>query len=213
MVENQSPAPRVELNDTARLEAFSDGVFAIAITLLILEIRVPHDLGGVTLWNYVLSQWTLFASFLAGFCTIGIMWINHHRLFNLIQHSDRWLLIWNLLLLLGVTFINYPTALLGDFLGTPDAPTAMAIYAASTIVISIFFNLLWRHAVRAHLLDPESDPRSIAAISRGYVFGPLLYSVAFVLAFINVYVSLVIVTGLGIFFALPERNPLTDRES
>lgn len=212
MYENSSQAPRVELNETGRLEAFSDGVFAIAITLLILELRVPHDLAGVTLWDYVLSQWTLFAAFLAGFCTIGIMWINHHRLFNIIQRDDGWLNLWNLLLLLGVTFINYPTALLGDFLGTPNAQTAMVIYAVTTVLIAVFYNLLWRHAVRANLLDPRSDPRRVAAISRGYLFGPIFYGISLVLAFVNVYASLALAVGLAIFFALPERNPLTDRD-
>lgn len=212
MAENRNDALAVGLNETARIEAFSDGVFAIAITLLVLEIRVPHDLPeGISLWEYVLSQWTLFASFLAGFCTIGIMWINHHRLFDVIQRGDSWLKIWNLLLLLGVTFVNYPTALLGDFIDTPDASTAMAIYAATTVAVAIFYNLLWRHAVRAKLLDPAADPRVVAATSRGYLFGPLFYTVALVFAFINVFVSLAIVVGLAIFFALPQRNPLTDR--
>lgn len=212
MSENWQESPRVELNETARIEAFSDGVFAIAITLLVLEIRVPHELPeGVSLWEYVLGQWTLFASFLAGFCTIGIMWINHHRMFDVIQRGDSWLKIWNLLLLLGVTFINYPTALLGDFINTPNGSTAMAIYAATTVAVAIAYNLLWRHAVRAGLLDPAVDPHIVAATNRGYLFGPLLYAVALVFAFINVYISLAIVIGLALFFALPQRNPLTDR--
>jgi uncharacterized membrane protein len=212
MSENQDVPLRVELNETARVEAFSDGVFAIAITLLILEIPVPHELPqGVTLWDYVLGQWTLFAAFFAGFATIGIMWINHHRIFNLIRHGDSWLNILNLLLLLGITFINYPTALVGSFLGKPEAQTAMAIYAATTVGIAIAYNLLWRHAVRAKLLGVEVDPRVIRTINRGYLLGPTLYTVAFVFAFINVYVSLAIVIGLALFFALPQRNPLTNR--
>jgi len=212
MSQNQNGVALVELNETARIEAFSDGVFAIAITLLILEIRVPHELPeGVTLWEFVASQTPLFAAFFAGFATIGIMWINHHRMFNLIEHSDSWLKIFNLLLLLGVTFLNYPTALLGDFLGTSNATTAMVIYAATTVAISIFFNLLWRHAVRANLIGEQYDPQIAKTISRGYLFGPLLYTVALVFAFINVYVSLVIVVGLAFFFALPQRNPMTNR--
>lgn len=200
---------RVGLSETTRLEAFSDGVLAIAITLLILDIRPPHVESEGALWNAVLTQWTAYLSFFAGFTTIGIMWINHHRLFNLIRKSDDWLLLFNLLLLLGITFINFPTALLGEYLGTPNATTAMAIYAGTTVVIAVFYNLLWRHAVRADLLDPDVDMDAVEATSRGYVFGPVFYTVALVLAFVNVYVSLVIVVGLAIFFALPRRSLLT----
>ena len=202
---------RVGLSETTRLEAFSDGVIAIAITLLILEIRPPHVEGEGALWNAVLHQWTSYLSFFAGFTTIGIMWINHHRLFTMIRKTDEWLLLFNLLLLLAITFINFPTALLGEYLGTPNATTAMAVYAATTVAIAIFYNLLWRHAVRAQLLDPEVDANAVQATSRGYFFGPVLYTVALVLAFINVYVSLAIVIGLAIYFALPRRSLLTSR--
>lgn len=157
MFDNQNAAPRVELNEMGRLEAFSDGVFAIAITLLILEIRVSHELpAGVTLWDSVLGQRDLFAAFLAGFCTIGIMWINHHRLFELIYRSDSWLKIINLLLLLGITFLNYPTALLGNFFGTAEGTTAMGIYAGTTVVCSMWGaardRLRFRSRVRGWML-------------------------------------------------------------
>lgn len=204
-------AERVRLGETTRVEAFSDGVFAIAITLLILEIRPPLD-PNILLWDFLVKQGPLYASFLAGFSTIGIMWINHHRLFTLIRKSDDWLLIFNALLLLGITAINYPTALLGEYLGTPNAPVAMAVYAATTVVIAISYNLLWRYA-SAHnrLLDPHTDPAAVAAVNRSFLFGPLLYAVAFVFAFISVPVSLVIVIGLALFFALPLQDVLTTR--
>ena len=89
--------------ETARVEAFSDGVFAIAITLLILEIKVPAR-GSGALARQLLQQWPSYVSYLISFAFIGIMWVNHHRLFNLIRRSDNRLLLFNLLLLLGVTF-------------------------------------------------------------------------------------------------------------
>ena len=198
---------RVGLSETSRLEAFSDGVIAIAITLLILEIRVPHIEGGEThLWDALVGMWPTFVAYLVGFSTIGIMWINHHRLFTMIRRTDDWLLIYNLLLLLGMTFVNFPTVLLGEYLGTPDAGVAMAVYAGTAVAIALCFNLVWRYSVRAKLLDPEIPPQVIAGINRAYLFTPLLYGAAFVFAFINVFVSLVIVLGLAIYFAIPRHT-------
>jgi len=216
MIENPNvhdePHP-MSLSETTRIEAFSDGVFAIAITLLILEIHVPTELPeGTRLGTVLLQQGASYVSYLAAFATIGIMWINHHRVFNLIRRADNWLLVFNLLLLLGITFLPFPTILVADYLGTPDASTAMAVYAGNTVVIAIFYNLLWRYAAHNdHLLDPNIDMNAIRAVNRGYLFGPLLYSVAFVFAFISVPVSLAIVIGLALFFALPPRNLFTAR--
>src|SRR5262249_23489677 len=114
MNQNFSDEPNyIGLSETTRIEAFSDGVFAIAITLLILEIHVPPELtDGTHLWDVLLQQGASYIAYLAGFTTIGIMWINHHRLFNLIQRADNWLLVFNLLLLLAVSVVPFPTTLL-----------------------------------------------------------------------------------------------------
>ena len=200
---------RVGLSETTRLEAFSDGVIAIAITLLILEIRVPHIDGSTEhLAEALWSMWPTFVAFLMGFSTIGIMWLNHHRLFTMIRKTDDWLLIHNMLLLLGITFINFPTALLGEYLGTPDASTAVAAYTATTIAIAIFYNLVWRHAVRAKLLDPAIPTQVIARINRAFLISPFLYGAAFVFSFLNVFVSLAIVLGQAIYYGLPQRRPV-----
>lgn len=214
MNENQSFSDQENnfgLSETTRIEAFSDGVFAIAITLLILEIHVPPELtDGARLWEVLLQQGTSYIAYLAAFSTIGIMWINHHRMFNLIRRADNWLLVFNLLLLLGISFLPFPTILLADYLGTPDATTAMAFYAGIIIVISIFFNVLWRYAAHNRkLIDPIIPPSAILAINHGYWFGPTGYTIAFVLAFVNVPLSLAVVIGLAVFFALPPRNALT----
>lgn len=201
-------AQRVGLSETARLEAFSDGVIAIAITLLVLELRPPQvqDAG---LWQAILHDWTTFVAYLAGFLTVGMFWLNHHRLFKLIRACDDWLLIFNLLLLLAISFINYPTALLSEYLGTPNATMAMAVYTATTLLIAIAFNVLWRYAVHADLLEPDADPRVVRAMNRGYWVGPIFFVIAFIVAFISVYVSLAIAIGVLAFFVLPSNNPLT----
>ena len=112
---SRSDPPILDSKDTARTEAFSDGVFAIAITLLVLDIKVPQELPeSVRLGTALLQLWPSYLAFLTSFVTIGIMWINHHRLFTLIKRSDHWLLQLNGLLLLEDTFLPFPTAIVAE---------------------------------------------------------------------------------------------------
>jgi TMEM175 potassium channel family protein len=189
--------------ETARLEAFSDGVFAIAITLLILEIKVPIAGTGM-LAAQLLRQWPSYFSFVASFIFIGIMWINHHRLFTHIRKSDDLLLIFNLLLLMGITFVPFPTAVLAAHLGGPDQRSATIFFQATYLLISLLFNLLWRYAASSRrLLSLDTDASSVSRITRQYSFGPLLYLVCFALAWVNVPASLLINLSLAFFFAFP----------
>src|SRR6185503_2214195 len=115
--------------ETTRVEAFSDGVFAIAITLLVLDLKVPRvHPADEDLVAYLRSQWPTYAAFLSSFTTIGIMWLNYHRLFNLIARVDTPLMIYNGLLLLGVTLTPWPTALVAEYHGQPAATTAALVY-------------------------------------------------------------------------------------
>jgi uncharacterized membrane protein len=122
--------------ETARIEAFSDGVFAIAITLLVLEIKVPHE-AGHDLWKLLLAQWPSYFAFVTSFATIGIMWLNHHRMFSLIARTNPMLLILNGVLLLGVTFVPYPTAVVAAYLGHDGARAAACFLAITYIGIAI----------------------------------------------------------------------------
>jgi uncharacterized membrane protein len=186
--------------ETGRVEAFSDGVFAIAITLLVLEIKVPAVPPGA-LAKALEQEWPFYAAFLLSFAFIGIMWINHHRLFTQIYRSTNTLLTLNLLLLLGVTVIPFTTAVLAAYLATPDAKPAALLYNGAYVVIAIFFSLLWRYAVSAKLLhDTAHDAEHI---SRQYAFGPLMYLVCFALVWVSVAASLIVNCALAIFFALP----------
>jgi len=197
--------------ETGRIEAFSDGVFAIAATLLVLDIKVPHDVPESTgLLNALLAQWPAYLAFVTSFATIGIMWINHHRLFNLIVRSDQLLLILNGLLLMGVTFVPFPTALLAEYIEQPEQYTAAMVYSGTFVVLAILFNLLWRYAsYRNRLLDPKSDPLAVRSISWQYAFGPLLYLIAFGLAFVSGKASLAMNMLLAVFFALPAKKPIS----
>ncbi len=188
-------------SETARVEAFSDGVFAIAITLLILELKIPGP-GSTRLATALARQWPSYVSFLISFAFIGIMWINHHRLFNHIKRSDNTLLVLNLLLLFGVTAVPFPTAVLAAHLGHPDERTAAALFNAAYVVIAIFFNLLWRYA-SGHLLAPDADRTHADKITRQYAFGPLLYLICLALVWVNIAASLALNGFLACFFALP----------
>lgn len=193
-------------SETSRIEAFSDGVFSIAITLLILEIKIPPVNGG-DLRVQLLRQWPSYISYAIGFAFIGIMWINHHRLFTHIRRSDDLLLVFNLLLLFGVTTVPFPTAVLASHLGHPDQRAALILFNGTFVFIAIFFNLLWRHASssKRQLLDPQIDhsEMKVRSISGQYAVGPLAYLTCLGLAWISVPASLILNFGLACFFAIP----------
>ena len=196
MTGDERPAQR----ETARVEAFSDGVFAIAITLLILEIKVPpvdQDLG-----RALPHLWPSFLAFLASFTTIGVMWLNHHRLFTLIERCDDGLIALNLLLLLGQTWIPFPTALLAEHLLGADARIAAILYSASFFVIAIVFNLVWGYAVRSRLVVEHVN---VSLITKQYAAGPLMYAALVALAFLSAIGVLILSTLYAVYFALPPR--------
>ncbi len=199
-----SPA---EEKDTGRIEAFSDGVFAIAITLLILEIRVPHlpaESGASALCAALARLWPSYVAFLTSFATIFIMWANHHAIFRLVRTADARFLYANGFLLLLVTFVPFPTALLAEYLERPAAPAAAAFYAGTFVAIGVAFWLLWQAAIRGRrLLLPHVTEETIAAFTRSYRLGVPGYLVAVAAAFVNVFVSIGICAALaGLWIAV-----------
>ena len=190
--------------ETGRVEAFSDGVFAIAMTLLVLNVRVPSTNQPGQLGSLLWQQWPSYLAFVISFAFIGIMWVNHHRLFVHIRRIDHTLLVLNGALLLGVTAVPFPTAVLAQYLAKPDEKAATMLYAGTYVVVAIFFNVLWRYAASGHrLLGDEVDVAEVSRITRQYAYGPLLYLACFVLAYINVAASLALNVALAIFFAMP----------
>src|SRR5436190_4851503 len=158
-------------NETARVEAFSDGVFAIAITLLILEIKVPPSAEHEGLGHALVNLWPSYLAYLASFATIGVMWLNHHRLFTLIVKNDDGVVAFNLGLLLLVSWMPFPTALLAEHLHGPDSVIAGVVYAGSFFIIAIVFNLMWRYAVKAKAVSAHLD---VQGITRQYALGPVM---------------------------------------
>jgi len=163
-----------ESEETTRLEAFSDGIFAIAMTLLVLEIRLPENIAPGALGDALFHVWRSYLAFLTSFATIGVMWVNHHRIFNLIRRTDQAILALNLLLMLGVTFLPFPTAVVARNIRSVDARTAVLFYNGTFTVIAICWGVLWRYAVRnRHLMGKDVDERSVRGVSRQYALGPL----------------------------------------
>lgn len=195
-----------EEKETGRLEAFSDGVFGIAMTLLVLDIKVPRpaDLTGFGLGEALLRQWPAYCSYVLSFLTILIMWTNHHKLFRLIRKTDHAFLMINGILLMFVTLVPFPTALLAAHLGQPGQQTAAAVYAGEYVMIAFWFTVLWRYASQhERLLARDYDRAAAAGISAQYRFGPLMYLAALGLAFLNAAASVLVCAALAIFFALP----------
>src|SRR6266480_987464 len=205
----------MEEKETGRLEAFSDGVFAVAITLLVLNIKIPgmdlspsHLPDDTLLWQMLQNEWPMLAAYATSFATIGVMWLNHHRLYLLIKRTNTVLMLLNLLLLLIIVFIPVPTALVAEYLVRPDLHAAALLYSGTNVVMAICYNLLWRYAsYHNRLLGKTADTRAVVAISRQYLGGPLLYLIAFGLAFISVASSIIFLLLLALFFALPPRLP------
>ncbi len=199
--------------ETGRLEAFSDGVFAVAITLLVLNIRIPGlDLppgklpDDTNLWQALLNEWPMLAAYATSFAIIGIMWLNHHRLFVHIKRTNTVLLLINLLLLLIIVFIPFPTALLAEYIVHPDQHAAAIVYSGTCFLMACCFNILWRYAsYHNRLLGKDVDPHAVKAISRQYLFGPLIYLVVFGVAWINTLACVILSFILALFFALPGR--------
>ena len=193
-----------------RLEAFSDGVFAIAITLLVLEIRVPSgdQLDDPNeLIKALGALWPSYVGYLISFVTIGIIWANHHNLFRLVARVSHGLVLANLLLLLTVGFVPFPTALLAATLETPSAQIGVLVYAATFIAVAIAFNVLWYEIrTRPGVLRADVEAWSIAAITRSYRLGPPGYMLAFVGALISPVLGMAVIVVLTLVYLLPSSS-------
>lgn len=185
---------------TARVEAFSDGVFAIAITLLILEIRVPPAGAERGLWAGLLALWPSYVAFVLSFFVILIEWVNHHELIRLVRATGYPFFFANGLLLMTVTFVPFPTAVLAAYLNTPDAPAAAAFYCGTFIVNALAWGLLFVTIVRGRLYRSDVDAATIERIRRAYVAGPIVYMVSTLVALKQPVVGLTINASLWILW-------------
>jgi uncharacterized membrane protein len=171
--------------DTGRLEAFSDGVFAIAITLLVLELNVPA-LEFRDLWHGIAEQWPSYLAYVTSFITIGALWMAHHGIFRRLAVADATVMRLNLLLLMFVSFLPFPTKLLAEALDRTAAERAAVIfYGLVLLAISVVMNALWRHAAGTReLLREEVSDREVAVITQMTAPGLGFYAGVVVLALV-----------------------------
>jgi uncharacterized membrane protein len=198
--------------ETGRVEAFSDGVFAIAITLLILEIKVPklpHDSSASALARELAGLWPSYLAFLLSFFAILIMWINHHGLFNLVRRVNPGFLYANGFLLLLISFVPFPTSVLAEYLDGNAVNAAAAFYCGTFIFISAGYNLIWQCMVRGDLLQHGIAAAHVRKITLAYRLGMVVYAASTIVALFNGYVGLGMNLSLWILWAVLGYKPST----
>ena len=201
--------------ETARLEAFSDGVLSIVITLLAFNLTVPSiaKVDGHGLSHALLDQWPVYVAYALSFLSILVVWINHHHLFLLIERTDHVFLFLNGLLLMVVAAVPFSTQLLATYLLRPDKHVAQAIYSGLYLAVSTMFVIMWLYASRGkRLLYAQTDALTMRTVTRQVVGGPIIYVIALGLAFVSAEASLALCIALAVFFALPisvSRSPST----
>ena len=188
--------------ETARIEAFSDGVLAIAITLLVLDVPIPE--GHRDLGAELRAASSHYVAFVLAFLSIAVMWANHHDLFRIIDKSDRGLMLANAFLLLTISFLPFPTGVLAAHMthGGAERQAALLTYGGTMFVIAIAYNVLWRYAHYRGLLRDDLPEAAVAGINRAYNSALVLYGSALLLSFFTAWLSIAVWVGLAVFFQL-----------
>jgi len=195
---------------TVRIAAFSDGVFAIAATLLVLDIGVGPT-AGAQLGHKLVVIWPSYLAYVTSFVTIGIIWINHHHNMRVIGRADRTFMFINLLLLLDVAFIPFPTKLVADYLNRAGERPAVIAYAATLLIMAVLYTIWWRYArTGRRLIAPSASDAELQAIDRGFTPGLPLYAIVFVLAFFSPLAAVILTLVLAAFY-LPSATLFADR--
>jgi uncharacterized membrane protein len=186
---------------TARLETFADGVFAIAATLLIIDVSVEAD--GARLGRALAHAWPQYAAYAVSFLTIGIIWVNHHACFSQIDRTDRRFLFINVGFLLCVAFIPFPTRLVAEHFRDDGARAAALAYGLTLSATAAFFNLLWFYAAAGRrLIRADADQRVVSGISRSYVPGLPIYLLATATAFVSPTAAIALFGAIAVFYVL-----------
>lgn len=198
---------------TQRVEAFSDGVFAIAITLLILEIRVPHlegASGSKSLAKALFDLWTSYFAYILSFVMIGIYWANHHYLFKFFKKTDHIFNLLNVFFLMCISFLPFPTAVLAQYMTNPnERHTAVSFYAFGLLLPAFSFLAVWLYGSYEHrFLDQKLAPSFVKMLTKQYLLSNMLYLGAVVVSFWHATTSLVICVCLTLLYLLPPKKPV-----
>jgi TMEM175 potassium channel family protein len=191
--------------DTMRLVAFSDGVFAITITLLVLEIRPPTD--DRNLLHGLVALWPSYLAYALTFLFIGQVWANHHVMFDHIRAADRVVLLLNTLLLMVVAFLPFATSVLAGALRSGDGQrTAVAFYGIAFGVTALTFNTVWQYARRHRLLSKALDPAGATAISRRFQLALAWLATGALLGALLPILGVAVIVAFNVFYWLPIRG-------
>jgi uncharacterized membrane protein len=196
-----------------RIEAFSDGVFAIAITLLVLEIHVPEEPEN-GLGQALLDQWPAYASYVVSFFVIGIIWVNHHAVFDHLLRADRTLLFLNLLLLLWVGLLPWPTNLIATYMeqGGADERVAAVVYSGTMTAMGASFGALWSYASRhGRLLGETLSSAEVSRLTRRFTAGTPIYLLSMLVALVSAPACLALNALLAVYYALPTGGAVPHR--
>jgi uncharacterized membrane protein len=178
--------------EKSRLEAFSDCVFAIAITLLVL-VFLEHGYSADDLGQQLVDEWESYLAYVLTFVTLGIVWVNHHALLGHFADVDRTFLYLSVFFLIPVVFLPFPTELLATYVRTDGGEAAALAYGLTMVVMALLFNALWHYGSRGRrLLKDDVDEREVSGISRSYAGGPFMYGVATVVALVSPELSAVL---------------------
>lgn len=192
---------------TTRLEAFTDGVFAIAITLLVIELRPPDLEEGERLASALWQLWPNYLAYLVSFLNIGVMWMNHHRMFAQVVRVDGTLLVLNLALLLCAAFIPFPTAVVAEHLreGGEAASTALALYGGVILLTACAFTALFAWITHDdHLLDRQVPAPVVRASRVRFSIGLAAYAMAFGLSWVSAPLALALHAAMAGYYAFDQ---------
>jgi uncharacterized membrane protein len=188
---------------TSRMEAFADGIFAFAATLLILNLTVTQ---GSSLGRQLITIWPSYVAYAVSFMTIGIIWVNHHTVMHQIGHVDRLFLMLNVLFLMLIAFIPFPTRLLAQSINLSDQADARAaalLYGITLTLTAVLINALWRYAAgRRRLLRADASARVVQGINRSYALGPFIYFLATLVALGNARFSAALYALIALFYVI-----------
>jgi len=196
---------RARRTRTARLEAFSDGVFAIAITLLVLDLAVPAATNSVQdLLHSIVDEWPGYLGYVVSFATIGALWLGHNAITDYLEQANTTLLRLNLLLLLFVSFLPFPTRLLSDYVTKGNAEkVASTFYGLTLLVAAALLSLLWRYALHARLVRPDVKDQEVTLLTQRLSPGLAGYGLFIVTGLFVPFVAVIGYLVIALFFLLP----------
>jgi len=202
---------------TGRLEAFSDGIFGVAITLLAIEIGIKEYDGAtnLNLWQKIIDDWAEYFTYFNSFATLLLVWMGHHKILNKIWRTNHWLILVNGLVLLFVVFFPFPTKLVGEFLNTNAVNTAVSVYAGFTglIVVSMLLLNICIVNNKKIIIDPDKNLPWFKNMIKGQIIGITVYAFAAIIAFYYPFIGLALTFGMWVFWAIATKDTEEDFEN